>query len=154
MTKKTNSKKKLEAELPKRDITSYVTKIMLSGNVTSLGIPREDIVDCLEKYCEANPRVDATAMPVVGVSLKGDPDGVRKAVLALAKKHLRNNGAVFSKGYQSVLIFGKAAKELVSKSVTSGDAERLKTKVKVLAGFPLNRKLDCFGGEKISDYIK
>lgn len=142
-----------------RDITSYVTKMMLLGNISTMGIPRADIEKAIERYCDDNPRIDATSLPVVGASDKKGKDPVAKAIISLAKKHCGNRGsksAVFSKDGKSVLIFGKPAKEIVSKMKISKDSkvERLKTKIKVIGELPIDRKLDCFGGEKISDKIK
>lgn len=154
--KKTTFKK--TKELPKRDITSFVTRQMLSGNISILKIPREDIEKALEKYCNDNPSIDATAIPLVGFNDKNGKDELAKAIISLAKKYCGVRGsktAVFSKDGHSVIIFGKSAKEIMSKISIEKDAkvERLKTKIKVKASFPLKRKLNCFGGEKVSDHI-
>ena len=158
MKKKVKNTEKKTAS-SNRDITSYVTKMMLLGNISTMGIPRAEIEKALERYCDENPRIDATSLPIVGASDKKGKDPVSKAIISLAKKHCGTNGsksAVFSKDGKAVLIFGKPAKEIVSKMKISKNAavERLKTKIKVSGDLPLDKKLNCFGGEKISDKIK
>ena len=145
-------------ELPKRDITAFVTMQMLSGNISILKIPRADLEKALEKYCIDNPNVDATSIPLVGFCDRNGKDAVAKAVIALAKKHCGSRGsksAVFSKDGHNVIIFGKSAREIISKLSIEKNAkvEHLKTKIKAKASFPIDRKLNCFGGEKVSDHI-
>ena len=163
-TKKTTTKvrknvrKTAEKKAPRRDITSYVTKQMLIGNIASVGIPRSEIESALERYCNENPTVDATDMPLVGLYDKTGENAVVKAVIALSKKHCGERGsrsAVFSKDGLGVILFGKSAREIVSKVVIGRNAEveHLKTKIKVRCDFPVNKKMKCFGGEKVSDHI-
>lgn len=149
-------KRKINSDV---DITSYVTKMMLLGNISTMGIQRADIEKALERYCEENPRVDVISLPMVGVSDRKGKDPVAKAMISLAKRHCGAKGsksAVVSKDGKSVLIFGKSAKEIVSKTkIKKGaDVEHLKTKIKVAGELPLDRKMNCFGGERISDKIK
>lgn len=158
MKKKVKNTEKKTAS-SNRDITSYVTKMMLLGNISTTGISREEIEKALERYCDENPRIDATSLPIVGASDKKEKDPVSKAIISLAKKYCGTRGsksAVFSKDGKSVLIFGKPAKEIVSKMRIGKNAtvERLKTKIKVKGELPLDKNLNCFGGEKISDKIK
>ena len=153
MTKIKKTKSAVDA-LPSRDITSYVTKMMLLGNISTMGIPRANIEKAVERYCADNPKVDATKLPLVGV-VHGDP--VSNAVLKLVKKHCASGDgrcAVFSEDRKSAIVFGKAAKEIVSKlTVDDSTVEKLKTKIKVKASFSLTKKLKCFGGERIADYV-
>ena len=150
-------KRKSAAELPKRDITPYVTKQKLSGNIAAIGIPRSEIESALERYCNENPSVDATDIPLVGLYDRSGTDQVVKAVVALARKHCGERGsksAIFSADGHGVIIFGKSAREIVSKvSVGNAKVERLKTKIKVRSEFPVNKKLKCFGGERVCDHI-
>lgn len=158
--RKVSIKKKASSkELPKRDITAFVTMQMLSGNISILKIPRADLEKALEKYCNENPSIDATKIPLVGFCDKNGKDEVARAVISLAKKYCGTKGtktAIFSKDGHNVIIFGKSAKEIISKISIKKDvkAERLKTKIKIKAPFPTEKKLNCFGGEKVSDYIK
>lgn len=145
-------------ELPKRDITSYVTKQMLSGNISILKIPRMELEKTLERYCIDNPSIDVTDIPLVGFCDRNGKDAIGKAVISLAKRYCGPRGsktAIFSKDGHNVVIFGKSAKEIVSKISIDDDAEveHLKTKIKVKASFPTKRKLNCFGGERICDHI-
>ena len=162
VSNETKTKKKTKAvsskELPKRDITAFVTMQMLSGNISILKIPRADLEKALEKYCNENPTIDATKIPLVGFCDKNGKDEVAKAVISLAKKYCGAKGsktAIFSKDGHNVIIFGKSAKEIISKISVKKDAkvEHLKTKIKARASFPIEKKLNCFGGEKVSDYI-
>lgn len=154
-TKKT---KTTASQLPKRDITSFVTKQMLSGNISILKIARCDIEKALERYCEENPKVDATNIPLVGIYNRNGNDAEAKAIISLAKKYCGTRGsrtAIFSPDGNGAIIFGKSAKEIVSKISTKGAlVEYLKTKMKIKCGFPVDRKLNCFGGEKVSDHMK
>lgn len=156
--KKKNTKVVSSKELPKRDITAFVTMQMLSGNISILKIPRADLEKALEKYCNENPTIDATKIPLVGFCDKNGKDEVAKAVISLAKKYCGAKGsktAIFSKDGHNVIIFGKSAKEIISKISVKKDAkvEHLKTKIKARASFPIENKLNCFGGEKVSDHI-
>lgn len=141
--------------MPDRDITSFVTRAMLLGNISSLGIPRDDIEKAVRRYCIENPRSDVTQMPLIGFS---DKNETSKAIIALAKRHCGPRGsktAVFSKDFHSVIIFGRSAQEIMSKiDFSNVKVEFLKTKIKIDNIFPANRKLKCFGGEKVADYIK
>lgn len=156
--KKKNTKADSSKELPKRDITAFVTMQMLSGNISILKIPRSDLEKALEQYCNENPTIDATKIPLVGFCDKNGKDEVAKAIISLSKKYCGVKGsrtAIFSKDGHSVIIFGKSAKEIISKISVKKAAkvERLKTKIKVRALFPIEKKLNCFGGEKVSDHI-
>ena len=156
---KKTAKKKAQKKVPSRDITSFVTRQMLLGNISTLSIDRFTLEKAIERYCADNPRVDPTAMPLVGVSDKGNSDPVNKAILQLAKKHCGARGsrsAVFSPDGNSAIIFGKSAREIVSRLSIPPNAKvmHLKTKMKVACDFPVNRKLECFGGERVADHIK
>lgn len=148
--------------MAKRNITSFVTRQMLLGNISTLGISRTEIERSLEKFSTEHPKVDVTAMPFVGISLNlsvGDKLKQSKALIALGKKHCGRKGsgtAIFSKDFHSMILFGPTAKEIVSKITFPKTAalQHLKTKIKIVGELPLNKKLKCFGGEKISDYIK
>ena len=155
---KKNTKGVSSKKLPQRDITAFVTMQMLSGNISILKIPRVDLEKALEKYCNENPTIDATKIPLVGFCDKNGKDEVAKAVISLSKKYCGAKGsrtAIFSKDGHSVIIFGKSAKEIISKISVEKDAkvEHLKTKIKAMVPFPIEKKLNCFGGEKVSDHI-
>jgi hypothetical protein len=151
--------KKSKRNLPKRDITSYVTKQMLSGNISILKIDRSEIERALERYCNENPSIDPTSMPLVGLSDRDGKDKMAKCAISLLKKYCGNRGsktAVFSKDGHSAIVFGRSAKEIISKISIPEDVEveHLKTKMKVRCDFPYEKKLKCLNGEKVSDHIR
>lgn len=136
----------------KRDISAYVCRAMVYGAISGHGITRESIEKICARYSDDNPKVDITKLPIVMVSDDGNPEN--RAIVSLAKKHCKRCSVVSNDG-KTILIVGTAAKEIVSKlDFSDCKIQKLKTKTRVSCGFPLNRKLKCFGGEKVSDHIK
>lgn len=156
MTKpsKTNSKKTnvVEKKSESRDISAYVCRAMVYGAISGHGITRESIEKICAKYSDDNPKVDITKLPIVMVSDDGTTEN--HAIVSLAKKYCKKCSVVSDDG-KTVLIVGTAAKEIVSKlDFANCEVQKLKTKTRVSCAFPLNKKLKCFGGEKVSDHIE
>lgn len=137
-----------------RDISSYVCKVMVYGAISGHGISRADIESLCERYSDDNPRVDITKLPIV--MLTDDGSAEDRAIMSLVKKHCKKC-SIFSDDGKTVLIVGLAAKEIVSKlDYTNCEVKNLKTKVRVRLPnrFPINRKMKCFGGDRVCDKIK
>jgi len=147
--KKTNT---VEKKSESRDISAYVCRAMVYGAISGHGITRDSIEKICAKYSDDNPKVDITKLPIVMVSDDGTPEN--RAIVFLAKKYCKKCSVVSTDG-KTVLIVGTAAKEIVSKlDFTNCGVQKLKTKMRVSCTFPLNKKLKCFDGEKVSDHIK
>ena len=136
----------------KRDISAYACRIMVYGAVSGHGISREQIESICKTYCDANPKVDVTKLPIVMV-WEDDAVPERKAMLGLIRDYCQDC-SVFSEDGKTALVVGKAAEELVSSlKPKKKDMQTLKTKVRIRCEFPKNRKFKCFCGERIMDRI-
>lgn len=125
---------------------------MVYGAVSGHGISRDKIERLCERYSDDNPRIDVTKMPIVMWSDDGKPEN--RAIVSMIKKNCKKS-SILSEDGKTVLLVGTAAKEIVSKmELSCSKINRLKTKIKVNCGFPVSKKLKCFGGEKVCDHIR
>ena len=135
-----------------RDISAYACRAMVYGAISGHGISRGDVEGLCRRFSDENPRVDVTKCPVVMFTDDGTP--VNRAVVMLLSKYAPAGAKVSSADGKTVLVVGPAAREIVSCLDTeAGKPQKLKTKIRVECPFPVNRRLKCFGGRRVSDYI-
>lgn len=134
-----------------RDISAYACRAMVYGAISGHGISRQSIEDLCRRYCDENPKVDVTQMPIVLATDDGTPEN--SAVVRLVKRYCRG-AFVASEDGRSVILIGPAAKEIVSKlDFSSCRVKKMRTKTRVECGFPVGRRLKCFGGERVRDHL-
>lgn len=135
-----------------RDISSYVCRAMVYGAVSGHGITRERIERLCERYSDENPRIDVTKLPIVMWTDDGEPEN--RAIVSMIKKNCKKS-SISSEDGKTVLLIGTPAREIVSKmELSECNVNRLKTKIRVSCGFPVSKKLKCFGGERVIDHVK
>ena len=140
------------AKSESRDISAYACRAMVFGAVSGHGISRDSIERACERYSDENPRVDVTKMPLFMWTDDGTPES--HAIVAMVRKWCKRC-SVASEDGKTVLVVGTAAREIVSKlELGNGTVQRLKTKYRISCPFPMDRKLKCFGGERVGDHVR
>ena len=134
------------------DISAYVCRLMVYGAVSGHGISRDSIERLCERYSDENPRVDVTKMPVFMVTDDGTP--LNSTLATLVRRHCKG-AYVSSADGKNLLLVGSAANEIVSKlDLKKSGVKKLKTKIRMECPFPTERKFKCFGGKRITDFLK
>lgn len=137
----------------------FVSALLKKPNIKKLNFPKTKVVKLFKKYIDLHPDYDYRNANIFccGYSYRSEEDPLEaEAIIYLIGKHLPSESLSVSNSVNGrVMLIGKGADELSDKmDIKWDEAHYNKLSAKIPVKLPLNRKIKCFGGEKIKDVME